>query len=80
MIDVLLRDFKLESANGVLTPIGDECNAGDNYDADYIPAKICKWHTEFERFSVFGWEFAIHRKVHAARYLLCSAQGDSSNA
>ena len=40
MIDVLLRDFKLESANGVLTPIGDECNADDNDDADYIPARV----------------------------------------
>ena len=39
MIDVLLRYFKLESGNGVRIPIGDECTADDNDDADYIPAR-----------------------------------------
>uniref|UniRef100_A0AAV1T5K5 Reverse transcriptase Ty1/copia-type domain-containing protein n=1 Tax=Peronospora matthiolae TaxID=2874970 RepID=A0AAV1T5K5_9STRA len=39
MIDVLLRDFKLESANGVRTPIGDECNDDNKDDVDYLPAR-----------------------------------------
>ena len=32
-IDLLLRDFKMESSNGFSTPIGDECNMDDEEDA-----------------------------------------------
>uniref|UniRef100_A0AAV1VL46 Reverse transcriptase Ty1/copia-type domain-containing protein n=1 Tax=Peronospora matthiolae TaxID=2874970 RepID=A0AAV1VL46_9STRA len=39
MIDVLLRDFKLGSANGVRTPIGDECNDDNKDNVDYLPAR-----------------------------------------
>uniref|UniRef100_A0AAV1T6R3 Reverse transcriptase Ty1/copia-type domain-containing protein n=1 Tax=Peronospora matthiolae TaxID=2874970 RepID=A0AAV1T6R3_9STRA len=39
MIDVLLRDFKLESANGVRTPIRDECNDDNKDDVDCLPAR-----------------------------------------
>ena len=38
MIDALLRDFKLASANGVRTPIGDDCHADDYNDSDFLPA------------------------------------------
>ena len=38
MIDALLRDYKLESANGVRTPIGDECNADDDNEPEFLPA------------------------------------------
>ena len=38
MIDALLRDFKLKSANGARTPIGNECNADDDNDPEFLPA------------------------------------------
>ena len=33
-IDLLLRDFGMESSNGVRTPIGDECNMDTEYDTE----------------------------------------------
>uniref|UniRef100_A0AAV1T2U8 Reverse transcriptase Ty1/copia-type domain-containing protein n=1 Tax=Peronospora matthiolae TaxID=2874970 RepID=A0AAV1T2U8_9STRA len=41
-IDLLLRDFGMESCNGVGTPIGDECNVEDDEDAEYLPARGAK--------------------------------------
>ena len=38
-IYLLLKEFGIESANGVRTPIGDECNQEDEGDLDYLPAK-----------------------------------------
>ena len=39
MIDGLLRDFQLESANRVRTPIGDDCNADDDNVSDKLSAR-----------------------------------------
>uniref|UniRef100_A0AAV1UXX8 Uncharacterized protein n=1 Tax=Peronospora matthiolae TaxID=2874970 RepID=A0AAV1UXX8_9STRA len=41
-LELLLRDFGMESCNGVLTPIGDECNMDDEEDAEYLPARGAK--------------------------------------
>uniref|UniRef100_A0AAV1VPD8 Reverse transcriptase Ty1/copia-type domain-containing protein n=1 Tax=Peronospora matthiolae TaxID=2874970 RepID=A0AAV1VPD8_9STRA len=41
-IDLLLKDFGMESCNGVRTPIGDECNMDDGEDAEYLPARGAK--------------------------------------
>ena len=41
-IDLLLRDFGMESSNGVRTPIGDECNMDAEDDAAYLPARGAK--------------------------------------
>ena len=37
MIGLLLKDFGLESASGVRTPIGDDCNIDDKVDSHYLP-------------------------------------------
>ena len=38
-IDLLLKEFGMESANGVRTPIAKECNLDDKGDIDYLPAR-----------------------------------------
>ena len=82
MIDALLRDFNLESANGVRTPIGDDCNAGDDNDSDFLSASSASGEPRLNSFqSLLGsllWmaritrpdiSFAVHkatRQTHKA--------------
>ena len=42
MIDQMIKEFGMKSANGVRTPIGDECNLEDEGDLDYLPARSNK--------------------------------------
>ena len=42
MIDQMLKEFGMNSANGVRTPIGDECNLEDEGDLGYLPARSTK--------------------------------------
>ncbi|CAH0482852.1 unnamed protein product [Peronospora belbahrii] len=37
-INLLLKEFGLESANGVRTPFGDECNERAKDDCEFLPA------------------------------------------
>ena len=48
--DSLLRDFGMESSNGVRTPIGDECNQGDEEDTKYLPARRAKGDSSVKSF------------------------------
>ena len=41
-IDLLLKEFGMESANGVRAPIGDECNEDDEDDLKYLPSEGAK--------------------------------------
>ena len=38
-IDLLLKEFGMESAKVVQSPIGIECNMDDEGDLDYLPAR-----------------------------------------
>ncbi|CAI5703653.1 unnamed protein product [Peronospora effusa] len=50
MIDLLLKEFGLDSANGVRTPIGDECNAEDEDTVEYLSAKGTKGEPSVKSF------------------------------
>ena len=61
-IDLLLRDFGMESSNGVRTPIGDECNMDDEEDIDYLPARGAKGDPSVKSFqSLVGSLLCIAR-------------------
>ena len=49
-IDLLLKEFKMESANGVQTPIGDECNIDDVRHKNYLPIRCAKGDSSVKSF------------------------------
>uniref|UniRef100_A0AAV1T4L7 Reverse transcriptase Ty1/copia-type domain-containing protein n=1 Tax=Peronospora matthiolae TaxID=2874970 RepID=A0AAV1T4L7_9STRA len=49
-IDLLLKEFGMESANGVRTPTGDERNEDNEDDLDYLPTRSAKCDSSVKTF------------------------------
>ena len=67
-IDLLLKEFGMESANGRRTSNEAKCSMDDVGNKNYLPARSAKGDSKCEAFSVADGKPAMDSKMHASRH------------
>nr|CCA28349.1 AlNc14C2478G13245 [Albugo laibachii Nc14] len=79
LIDLLLNEYGLETANGVRALIAAECNNYKSQEPEYIAMTTANGDASV-KISVSGGKVTLYRALYETGYMFCSTQGDSTSS
>lgn len=75
MVDILLKDHGLESANEVISPIEEDCKDMDLHASGALTAFGSSGHTSIEASNLsLGFYIGLHVALSRTSVLLCTVQ------